>query len=99
LVALFDLPSPEREKDFDKFMKCYSRFVESGQFVVSPLGSLEECYPGAWRKAGDEVKAMTSKEKTALADVVGKAITREEFEGGMPHVLAALQKAWRSAHQ
>lgn len=99
LVVLCDKPSPEKQTDFENFKKAYRPYFDREQFVVSPYGSLEECYPEPWRKTAEQVKAMKSGEKTALAKVVGANISKEQFEGEMTHVFASLTKAWANAHK
>jgi len=98
-VVLCDKPHADRQKDFDLFLKSYDALNQRGQIVVSPFGSLEECYPTPWRKTADEVKAMTPKEKTELAVEVGKNIAQVTFEKEMPHILKALETVWAHAHQ
>nr|WP_236886540.1 AAA family ATPase [Dyella thiooxydans] len=99
LVVLCDKPSPEKQADFEVFKRNYQDFFQRGQFVESPFGSLEECYPEPWRKTAEQVKTMKSGEKTALAKEVGANISKEQFEGEMAHVFASLTKAWTNAHK
>lgn len=99
LVVLCDLPTPDRSNDFDGFMHAYAKHEQSGQFIVAPTHSLEESYPEPWKRTADEVKAMSGRNKTDLADRVGKNITREQFEQEMPRVFEALTKAWEKAHK
>lgn len=98
-VVLLDEPTPERKKDFDHFMMCYEVQNSNGQFILSDSGSLEESYPSPWKKSSGEVKSMKSREKTELAEIVGKSIGQEQFEAEMPHVYLALRSAWSRAHQ
>ncbi|GAB2801435.1 ATP-dependent nuclease [Dyella kyungheensis] len=98
LVVLCDQPSTGRQRDFNAFMDAYKEFVARGQFVVSPAHSLEEGYPEPWRKTGDEVRAMQSRDKTTLAGEVGQKITKEQFEKEMSHVFGALTSSWEKAH-
>lgn len=98
LVVLCDQPSAGRQRDFQAFMEAYKEYVARGQFVVCPANSLEESYPEPWKKTAIEVKAMRSRDKTALAEEVGRNITKEQFEHEMPHALEALMKSWENAH-
>ncbi|MBT2144958.1 MULTISPECIES: AAA family ATPase [unclassified Rhodanobacter] len=98
LIVLCDQPTPERKNDFDGFMRAYARHEQNGQFVVAPTHSLEESYPEPWRKTADQVRAMSGRDKTDLAELVGQNITQTQFENEMAHAFAALAKAWEKAH-
>jgi hypothetical protein len=99
MIVLCDTPTADRQEDFDKFMDCYAKHKSAGQFVVSPFQSLEESYPEPWRRTAHEVKVMTAREKTALAEAVGQNITREQFEQEMSQAFRALVSAWEKAHR
>ncbi|WAB90172.1 AAA family ATPase [Pseudomonas citronellolis] len=98
-VVLCDKPHADRQRDFEQFLNAYDALSQSGQIIVSPFGALEECYPVPWRKTADEVRAMTSKDKTALATEVGLNISKVEFEQEMPHIFKAFEAAWARAHR
>ena len=98
-VVLCDKPHADRQRDFEQFLNAYDALSQSGQIIVSPFGALEECYPAPWRKTADEVRAMTSKDKTALATEVGLNISKVEFEQDMPHIFKAFEAAWARAQK
>ena len=98
-VVLLDKPTEDRQRDFDRFLACYAEHNKRGQFLFSPYGSLEESYPDPWKKSAIEVKGMTSREKSSLAETVGEMIEKAQFEAEMPHLHQALQKAFENSHQ
>lgn len=98
LVILCDKPNDKRAKDFEKFRKGYPDLDASGRLVVAPTGSLEESYPGPWKKSANEVSSLSPREKTDLAALVGGSITQQQFEQELPHVFNSLKIAWEKAH-
>jgi hypothetical protein len=65
---------------------------------ILTVEAIEIYYPEPWRKSPEQVKEMRNGEKSALAEAVGSAIAREQFEQEMPVVFAALSAAWSLAH-
>lgn len=98
LVLLCDKPSENRAKDFDKFCNAYQALIDSRQMHILTVEAIEIYYPDQWRKNPEQVKAMQSREKTALAEIVGCEITKDQFEQQMPVVFSALNAAWDLAY-
>ena len=99
LVILCDKPSEQRAKDFEKFRKGYPALGDTGRLVVAPVGSLEEAYPAPWKKTAEEVAKLSPREKTGLADEVGRGVTQQQFENDLAHIFGSLLVAWEKAHQ
>lgn len=98
LVLLCDKPSENRAKDFDKFCNAYQALIDSKQMHILTVEAIEIYYPDQWKKNPEQVKAMQSREKTALAEIVGCEITKDQFEKEMPIVFSALNAAWDLAY-
>ncbi len=98
LVLLCDKPSDNRTKDFNDFCRAYKTLIATNQMHILTVEAIEMYYPEQWRKSPEQVKAMRNGEKSALAEAVGSAIAREQFEQEMPVVFAALSAAWSLAH-
>jgi len=100
LIILCDFPHPSKQADFEQFKKVYNALVGNNQLHVLPVQSLEEYYPGQYKKTSDEVKDLGKQLglKRELARHVGKSITQAEFENEMPALLAALVACWSNAY-
>ena len=94
-----DKPVTQRKKDFDNFCEAYKYLIECNQLFVLPTLSIEEYYPGPWKKNSEEAKQLEKeRKKTAYALEVGKAILQEEFEENMCVVHEALKRAWANSY-
>lgn len=100
LVILCDAPHSSKRSDFETFRKSYEALVANNQLHVLPVPSLEEYYPGKFKKTSDEVKDLGKQLglKRELARHVGKNVTQAEFESEMPAVLGALAQCWSNAY-
>ncbi|MGA3083072.1 MAG: hypothetical protein ABSD44_17105 [Terracidiphilus sp.] len=100
LIILCDSPHPSKQADFDSFMKAYNALIDNNQLHVLPVQSLEEYYPGQYKKTSAEVKDLGKQLglKRELARHAGKNITQVEFETEMPALLAALVECWSNAY-
>ena len=100
LIILCDSPHPSKQTDFEQFKKDYNAFVGNNQLHVLPVQSLEEYYPGQYKKTSDEVKDLGKQLglKRELARHAGKNITQAEFENDMPALFAALVACWSNAY-
>lgn len=99
LVVLCDKPNEQQKAQLEGFKQKYPQVLKNEQLVVSATSTLEEAYPAPWKKSPAEVAAMTPREKTDLADEVGRSIAQAQFEQQMPFVYDALQKAWNKAYK
>lgn len=99
VVILCDKPSKETETAFLQFKQEFQALVARGQIRELGVSSLEENYPAHndWRRTADQVKSMTSSQKTRLARRVGNEISREQFEKEMASVFNALTQVWEKA--
>ena len=92
LVILCDNPTPQRQTDFDNFIRSYSLSENEDYFKITN-NSLEEYYPANWAKTPAEVVEMQKKrEKVTYAEEVANEITQDEFESAMSVVHQALLK-------
>jgi hypothetical protein len=100
LVIVCDHPHPTKQKDFEEFTDSYKALVSNNQLHVLPAQSLEEYYPGQYRKTSDQVEALGRQLglKRELARHVGKNLTQAEFEQGMPALMEALARCWSNAY-
>lgn len=97
-VILCDQPDG-REDDFERFVGSHNLINNEDYFVLT-APSLEEYYPGQWKKASEEVRRLgRSNGKVRLAKEVAQSITQEQFENDMPIVFVALKKASERAFQ
>jgi putative ATP-dependent endonuclease of the OLD family len=92
LVLLCDDPNSQQESDFSNFVSSYS-LTEGEDYFKIGANSLEEYYPGVWRKTAAEVLIMQqNREKVSYATKVADEITQEEFERDMKIIYDALLK-------
>ena len=99
LVMLIDRPKREKQAAVDNFLQNYPSVRNSGRLRTLPCCSIEEYYPAQedWRRSADAVSNMSGAQKVSLANRVGSAVTREQFEKDMAEVHAALRSCWESA--
>lgn len=97
MVVIRDKPNSGQLEDFNNFTTSHSLIEDEDYFVLTEE-SLEQYYPGSWKKTEAEVTQLQEqRQKVSYADEVSKNITKEEFESGMPIILASLQKAKQRA--
>jgi putative ATP-dependent endonuclease of the OLD family len=86
LIILCDTPSEAARRDFEEFRRAYRALDANGQLHINPMCSLEEYYPEPWKKTPEEVAQLRQHRgiKVQLAQTVGQAIEREQFEREMP---------------
>jgi putative ATP-dependent endonuclease of OLD family len=98
LVILCDKPNADQEEDHAKFLATFPYLTANKQIHVLHVGSIEECYPGEWKRTSEQVKAMDHHAKKKLAALAGSGITKEAFEAEMAVVKAALDTVWKNCH-
>jgi putative ATP-dependent endonuclease of OLD family len=100
LIILCDRPHATKQKDFDLFTGAYGSLISNGQLHILPVASLEEYYPGEFRKTEAEVVALGEKVglKRELARHVGKIVTKCVLESEMPVLVSALEACWGNAY-
>lgn len=81
-----------------RFCNAYKALIDSKQMHILTVEAIEIYYPDQWRKNPEQVKTMQSREKTALAEIVGCEITKDQFEQEMSIVFSALNAAWDLAY-
>lgn len=111
VVILLDHINENNINAFSDFLRKYPELGarRENQIVELEVGSLEEYYPVAqgdqvgghnqsilWRRERDH--GLLCKQKQKLAKHVGNLITREQFEGEMSLIFAALNSCWESAY-
>ncbi len=94
-VILCDKPNgPKQERKMDQFKTGYPYLKEGKQIHVLPECSIEEYYPGEWKKSVEETKQLDKDQgKVHFAKEVATAISKEEFETKMSVIYSALQKS------
>lgn len=96
-VILCDKPNQQQQSDFDNFIQSYN-LTENEDYFVLGTSSLEEYYPGSWKKTSLEVDTMqANREKATYAEKVANEITKEQFELDMPDIYSAITKAKKRA--
>ena len=100
LAILCDAPRLERLADFENFKRNYPFLEGQNQLHVLPTGSLEEYYPGDFRKTAQEASELGRRigMKRELAQHVGALITQQQFEDEMPAIKRALDQCWAKAY-
>jgi recombinational DNA repair ATPase RecF len=99
LVVLCDLRNAEQEEQYENFIRAYPEIHGEGRLAQLPTRSIEEYYPGQWRRIPETVREMTPRQKTDLAKEVGDMIDQQTFEEAMTRVFRALERAWERAYQ
>jgi hypothetical protein len=99
LVILCDKPHPTKQADFDSFINSYRWLVDQKQIFILPVPSLEEYYSEPYRQIAAQVEELGRELglKREMARHVGKNITREQLESGMPIIREALETCWTNA--
>ncbi len=93
MIILRDKPNSQQVPDFNAFTSSHSLELDEDYFVLTEE-SLEQYYPGSWKKTADEViRLQEDRKKVSYAEEVSTSITQVEFETEMPIILASLQKA------
>ena len=103
LIILCDKPKTTvKENDKNSFLNSNAHLKNNGQYFELPTDALEKYYPDQWKKDESEIKKLddTPNGKLLLArDVVGKNITKSQFETDMKVMFEALKKCWELAYQ
>lgn len=97
VIVLCDKPTVKAQAGFDQFIASHTALQKRGQIVVLPFGSLEECYPDAWRKTEEQAKNMSGYQKKQLSKLVGDEISQESFERDMLILYETLNAVWRNS--
>lgn len=95
LAILCDQPHATKLANFEAFKRENPLLESNGQLHVLPVGNIEDYYPkrDSWVLPANP----DGKQKKRWAKTIGSSITKEEFETGMPVVLAALEATWSKA--
>jgi AAA15 family ATPase/GTPase len=99
VIIICDKPNEQQKSRYQEFEKAYPVLLTNGQLLYLSSSSLEESYPAPWKKSAAEVSAMSMRDKTELAEIAGKGISKDVFEAQMPDMLKALSAAWEKAHK
>lgn len=86
-VVLLDKPNKEQQSKYASFKTGYPYLFSNGQIFELTTESLEEYYPGGFKKNKGEVP---NNEKVAYALRVSQGITQEQFEKEMKVIHNAL---------
>lgn len=95
VVVLLDKPNSSQQTKYDQFKQGYPYLFSNNQVFELTENSLEEYYPGGYKKNPEEVKALQAQTggKAGYANQVAEAITQADFEGQMQIIYDALKKA------
>jgi hypothetical protein len=89
-VIVIDKPNNDQKNKYELFKNGYPYLFQNGQVCELDTETLEEYYPGAFKKQRGEVP---NDKKVASAQHVAQSITQEQFEREMPKLFEALMKA------
>ncbi|KGW90160.1 ATP-dependent nuclease [Burkholderia pseudomallei] len=89
-IVVIDKPNDGQKKKYDLFKNGYPYLFQNGQVCELDTETLEEYYPGRFKKQRGEV---LNAQKVAYAREVAQAISQEQFEQEMPKLFEALMKA------
>lgn len=90
-IVLIDKPNTDQQNKYDQFKTGYPYLFTNRQVFELPTESLEEYYPGDWKKTKAEAGAMQEeREKAPYAKQVGENITQQVFETEMKKIYEAL---------
>lgn len=89
-IVVIDKPNNAQQNKYQQFREGYPYLFENNQVHELDVETLEEYYPSAHKKGRGEVP---NDKKVAYARAVARAISKEEFEAGMPKLLVALNAA------
>ncbi len=100
LAILCDRPHPSKQADFEEFNRNYPWLIEQSQLFVLTTPSLEEYYPGAYKKTAAEVEQLGRQLglKREMARHVGSNLNQGEFENDMQVIRNALVTCWARAY-
>ena len=89
-VMLIDKPNDEQKNKYNQFKKGYPYlFQQQKQIFELPVETLEEYYPGSYKKKKNEI---SSKAKVSYAKKVANNIEKNQFESEMKIIFDALKK-------
>lgn len=86
-IILMDKPNASQENKYRLFEAGYPYLFTNNQVFKLPEETLEEYYPGSWKKLRTEIN---NEEKVPYAKEVGEHISKTDFETNMPVLFAAL---------
>lgn len=95
-IVVIDKPNDGQKNKYDLFVNGYRYLFENGQVFELETGTLEEYYPGNFKRQRSEIQ---NDKKVEYARAVAKAISREQFEEEMPILLTALRAAKEKGFQ
>lgn len=92
IIFIFDKPNSSIQSKYDDFKNAHPYLLDDEHLHQIPFETLEEYYPGDWKKTKTQMEAENLK-KTSYAKLVAEHISKEEFERDMPVLKKALDKA------
>jgi predicted ATPase len=95
-IIIIDKPNESQKNKYEMFEKGYPYLFENEQVFELETETLEEYYPGEFKKQRGEIP---NDKKVEYARSVAKEILQEQFEGGMPKLFNALQSAKEKGFQ
>ena len=87
-ILLIDKPNAEQKTNYDLFKNGYPYLFTNGQVFQLTEESLEEFYPGQYKKGKGE---LSEDQKVNYAREMAKNITQSQFESDMKIILDALE--------
>ena len=93
-IIICDKPNESNQRHFDAFISAHPWIEEEKQIYQLPTHSLEEYYPGKFKKDSTGVSELgKERQKVEYAKLVALQITKEQFENEMPVLYTALEVA------
>ncbi len=93
-IILIDKPNTGQKANYDSFKNGYPYLFTNGQVFQLTEESLEEFYPGQYKKRRGE---LNEDQKVSYAKDVAKGITQSQFESDMKIILDALEACNRKS--
>ncbi len=96
VVFLLDLPNSEQRESFTDFKETHPWLIEGEHIHVIPFETIEEYYPGEWKKEKGE---LPNEEKVSYGISVAENITFDDFKTQMSVVYNMLEKALEKGYE
>ncbi len=95
VVFLIDKPNTDQQGHYNTFRQTHPWLVDNEHIHVIPFESIEEYYPGSWKKSKGEI---ADNEKVNYAITVAESISQDDFKTEMKVVCDMLEKAIERAY-
>ena len=89
VVILTDKPNSTNQGQYKQFKEGYPYLYSNNQVIELEVCSLEEYYPGEFKKEPGEID---NSQKVEYAKKVAELISKEQFENEMPKLFEAIMK-------